>query len=470
MSSHLRSLRFRITASFVAMIAAFTLVNFLPAQMVQRQIISSKQNEMLNAAGTLAAALEGYSELTADNAYTVVTVLEVARDRRVLVTGKSGLVIYDSSKIAPTMGRLALFPDLITALRNRDVFRCAYNSVAFESRAAVPIMRGGAPLGAVYLYDYDTENAAFLRQMRSNLFNLSIAVSALGLLFVAFVLLRFSSRLGVLVRGVSSIGNGEYDAKIELKGEDELSAIAHEFNDLTDRLDALEKTRRQFVSDASHELKTPLASIKLLSDSIIQTPDIRPEDVREFLTDINDEIERLTRITESLLALTRHEVNPNARAERCDVAAVVRKCADILRGSAAQCGVTVHLDLPGEFFVLAGTDSLHQIVFNLLENAIKYNRKGGEVFVSLSYDDDLTLLSVRDTGIGIPSNHLPHIFKRFYRVDKARSRETGGTGLGLSIVSEFVDSMGGRLEVDSQYGVGSEFRVYFVTLREEVGS
>lgn len=467
MSSLLRSLRFRITASFVAVIFAFILiVNYFPAQVIRRQLLSTKQTEMLAAAGTLAAALEGYSTLTADNAYTAATVLEVVRDRRVLVTDKSGLVIYDSSKISPLTGRLALFPDILSALRTRDVFRCVYSAAAFESRATVPIMRTGNPVGAVYLYDYDTENASFLTQMRRNLLQMTVAVSLLGLLFVASVLFGFSRRLGVLVRGVSSIGRGEYETKLELAGEDELAAIAHEFNDLTDRLDGLEKTRRQFVSDASHELKTPLASIKLLSDSIIQTPDIRPEDVREFLTDINDEIERLTRITESLLALTRFEANAGLRAERCDVAAVVHKCADILRGSATQYGVTVHLDLPGEFFVLAGRDSLHQIVFNLLENAIKYNRTGGEVFASLSQEEDMTLLRVRDTGIGIPPAQLPHIFKRFYRVDKARSRETGGTGLGLSIVSEFVDSMGGRLEVDSEYGVGSEFRVYFVTLRE----
>ena len=142
------------------------------------------------------------------------------------------------------------------------------------------------------------------------------------------------------------------------------------------------------------------------------------------------------------------------------------KCAELLRGSAGQYEVRIEQHSSGAHFILADPDGLYQVIFNLMENAVKYNRRGGSVVVEVSEDKDMTVLCVRDTGIGIPQEHLNNIFRRFYRVDKTRSRATGGTGLGLAIVDEWVKNLGGRIEVKSEYGRGSEFIVRFVSYRK----
>ncbi len=466
----LSSLRFRISSAFILLLGvALVIINYYPVRLMREQVIAAKESEMTAAAVTLASALEGFSALTEENVFNAVRLLEVMRDRRVLVTNDGGVVIYDSLQTTAVVGRLAVFPEIIAALSGRDVFRCRYNETAFESCAAAPVTRAGAMAGAVYFYDYDTEQAALLRQTRSDLLRLSVVLTGVCTAGIAAFMLTFNRRLGLLLRGVKRVGQGDYGYKIEMNGEDELSAIGAEFNELTGQIQKNEELRRQFVSDASHELKTPLASIRLLSDSILQTEDISRADVREFLTDINEEIERLTRISESLLDLTRLDAQPPARPVPCDVDAAVRRCAELLRGSAEKYGVSITVESGGEHLILADPDGLYQIVFNLMENAVKYNRQGGSVVVEIGDDESVTVLRVRDTGIGIPQNQLQNIFRRFYRVDKTRSRATGGTGLGLAIVDEWVKSFGGRIEVKSEYGRGSEFSIRFVSYRKGGG-
>ncbi len=466
----LSSLRFRISSAFILLLGvALVIINYYPVRLMREQVIAAKESEMTVAAVTLASALEGFSALTEENVFNAVRLLEVMRDRRVLVTNDGGVVIYDSLQTTAVVGRLAVFPEIIAALSGRDVFRCRYNETAFESCAAAPVTRAGAMAGAVYFYDYDTEQAALLRQTRSDLLRLSVVLTGVCTAGIAVFMLTFNRRLGLLLRGVKRVGQGDYGYKIEMNGEDELSAIGAEFNELTGQIQKNEELRRQFVSDASHELKTPLASIRLLSDSILQTEDISRADVREFLTDINEEIERLTRISESLLDLTRLDAQPPARPVPCDVDAAVRRCAELLRGSAEKYGVSITVKSGGEHLILADPDGLYQIVFNLMENAVKYNRQGGSVVVEIGDDESVTVLRVRDTGIGIPQNQLQNIFRRFYRVDKTRSRATGGTGLGLAIVDEWVKSFGGRIEVKSEYGRGSEFSIRFVSYRKGGG-
>ncbi len=466
----LSSLRFRISSAFILLLGvALVIINYYPVRLMREQVIAAKESEMTAAAVTLASALEGFSALTEENVFNAVRLLEVMRDRRVLVTNDGGVVIYDSLQTTAVVGRLAVFPEIIAALSGRDVFRCRYNETAFESCAAAPVTRAGAMAGAVYFYDYDTEQAALLRQTRSDLLRLSVVLTGVCTAGIAAFMLTFNRRLGLLLRGVKRVGQGDYGYKIEMNGEDELSAIGAEFNELTGQIQKNEELRRQFVSDASHELKTPLASIRLLSDSILQTEDISRADVREFLTDINEEIERLTRISESLLDLTRLDAQPPARPVPCDVDAAVRRCAELLRGSAEKYGVSITVKSGGEHLILADPDGLYQIVFNLMENAVKYNRQGGSVVVEIGDDESVTVLRVRDTGIGIPQNQLQNIFRRFYRVDKTRSRATGGTGLGLAIVDEWVKSFGGRIEVKSEYGRGSEFSIRFVSYRKGGG-
>nr|WP_253290962.1 HAMP domain-containing sensor histidine kinase [Pseudoflavonifractor sp. MSJ-37] len=300
-----------------------------------------------------------------------------------------------------------------------------------------------------------------LRDLQSNLRNISIVVCVAALAFSVLISKAVTRRIAVLLRGIRSVREGEYSHRVTMAGGDELALLAGEFNELTDRLQTTEEVRRRFVSDASHELKTPLASIRLLTDSILQNGDMDPDTAREFVSDIGDEAERLTRITEKLLTLTRMDTAPPRNVAPVDVARVIRKVEHMLAPLAAAVDVTVELELGTDCVVRSTEDDLYQIAFNLMENAVKYDLPGGRVRVELSTEGDQVVLRVEDTGVGIPEEDLPKIFDRFYRVDKARSREAGGTGLGLSIVRDAVCQNGGTVEARRREPEGTCFEVRF---------
>ena len=222
----------------------------------------------------------------------------------------------------------------------------------------------------------------------------------------------------------------------------------------------LERQRR-FVTDASHELKTPLAAIRLLADSITGTDNIDPDTVREFVSDIATETERLQRTTEKLLDLSRRDDGAHVKSVPVDVGGCAEDTLRRLAPLADKSSITLHCEAEPGCTILAPEDDVYQIVFNLAENAVKYNVPGGRVDVSVRRERGYVLLSVEDTGIGIPEEDLPNIFSRFYRVDKARSRERGGSGLGLSIVHDAVAAMGGKIDVHARESGGTRFTVTF---------
>ena len=215
------------------------------------------------------------------------------------------------------------------------------------------------------------------------------------------------------------------------------------------------------MSDASHELKTPLASIRLLADSIVHNDNIDAGTMREFVTDIGNEAMRLQRTTEKLLDLSRLDDKVSAPAEPVDLKKVVLDSLTPLRPLAQEKGVALETELEDGCVVLATEDDLFHVVFNLVENAVKYNVPQGSVGIRLQGDERNVSLTVSDTGIGIPEEDRQNIFSRFYRVDKARSREAGGSGLGLSIVHDAVLAHGGSITVGQNHPQGSVFCVTF---------
>ncbi len=235
------------------------------------------------------------------------------------------------------------------------------------------------------------------------------------------------------------------------------------FHDVTE-LRRLERMRQDFVANVSHELKTPLASIKAYTETLLDWA-LHDENVNtRFLKRIEEQAERLNQLILDLLSLARLESGQEVFEHRPLVLApVVSACVESQRGRAEARNLRLSLDLgtlDDETLVMADEEAIRQILDNLIDNAIKYTPDGGAVSVSCRLADDAIDLEVADTGIGIPRDDLPRVFERFYRVDKARSRELGGTGLGLSIVKHLVQSIGGQINVSSRVGVGSRFTVH----------
>lgn len=462
-----QSVQSRFALSYFVIIAAvLVLLNTYPVIASQDMVFKSQADSLQRQAASMATSLGALENLTEEGVAQVMEVLNDGSLTRIVVTDASGLILYDTSKQANNVGRYALFQEIVLALKGNDVAWSDYEEGAFRSRAAIPIMYRGMTLGAVYLYEYDSQQAAILLDLRNTLRNLSVIICVLVCLISLFFSRTLTIRIHQLLSGIRSVREGEYTYRVELEGRDELSALASEFNRLTERLQTTDEVRKRFVSDASHELKTPLASIRLLTDSILQSDNIDGDTVREFVSDIGEEADRLSRITEKLLALTRLDNGVAKQVEPVDLADTVRDVVHMLTLLAQEKQVRLETDLAQGGKVLANGDDLYQIVFNLVENGIKYNLPGGQVHISLQREPNRVILRVEDNGIGIQKDDLAKVFDRFYRVDKARSREAGGTGLGLSIVKDTVRQHGGSITAGSELGKGTWFQVVFPALRE----
>ena len=220
----------------------------------------------------------------------------------------------------------------------------------------------------------------------------------------------------------------------------------------------LDQVRRDFVANASHELKTPAASIQAAAETIRTAAGEDPSVIPRFASQLEREAARLSRIVSDLLDLSRLE-SGSALDESVALDAIVRDEGERFEEPAAEAGVGLSVRADGIPRVRGSSRDLALLVRNLVDNAIRYTRPGGKVDVDLTTDDGEVVLAIVDTGLGIPSRDLPRIFERFYRVDRARSRETGGTGLGLSIVKHVAENHGGRVEVTSELGQGTRFEV-----------
>ena len=236
------------------------------------------------------------------------------------------------------------------------------------------------------------------------------------------------------------------------------------FHDVTD-LRRLERLRQDFVANVSHELKTPLAAIKAYTETLLDSA-LQDEEVNvRFLHRIEEQAERLNQLILDLLRLARLESGQNVfEHEPLEIAEVLESCVETHRERAEAKGLTLTLDLGPidvETRVVADEEAFHQVFDNLIDNAIKYTPAAGWIKVQGELDPTpaMVTVTVNDSGIGIPREDLPRVFERFYRVDKARSRELGGTGLGLAIVKHVVSSIGGQVTVDSRPGEGTRFRV-----------
>ena len=456
-----RSSQLRYAVAYILLTAVVLLfLNIYTSTKMRTMIFGAQQQSLEDKAQLVTTALLQLDDLSASKTEQAINSLDDLRTTRTVVTDAFGMAVYDSMETGNAEGKLLLFPEIINALYGNDTFYCVYSDGAIESRIAVPLVKNGITTGIVYLMQYDTAQGALISALQTNVLRITAALEAgVILISIAFSTL-FSRRLRHILHSIRSMRDGDYTHKIQLHGHDEVDLLGQEFNNLAERLEESERRRRQFVSDASHELKTPLASIKLLSDSILQNEmDVSTQ--REFISDIGREADRLGRLSQKLLTLTKLDSSIEDEREIIDAAPTVQKVVRMLQPLADLRGISLSLSVADGCTVMTVEDDLYQIVFNLVENAIKYNHDNGSVKIDLQRSGDDVMLTVADTGVGISEDAMQHIFERFYRVDKARSRAAGGAGLGLSIVYDMVKRNYGTVSVKAGSNGGTVFSVLF---------
>lgn len=305
----------------------------------------------------------------------------------------------------------------------------------------------------------DTLFAENLRKLRFwsliSVFGLALA-SGVGGYLLSGMLLR---PVRDITEAAAEVGASNLGRRINHQGpDDELKTLADTFDSMIERLERSFAQQRLFVQDASHELRTPLAAIRTNIEVLEMDPDASPEEYRELLDTVKAQTERLTRLSEDLLLLTTSE-GETPEMEPVAAGMVVREVLSQLEPLAAQRGVSLAQEGDTAVEAMASADLLYRCIQNLVENAIKYAGEGANVRVRTQRVGSSTSLTVADDGVGVPPEALPHLFDRFYRVDRGRSRREGGTGLGLSIVRELVMCMGGDVSVASEPGKGTTFTI-----------
>jgi heavy metal sensor kinase len=303
------------------------------------------------------------------------------------------------------------------------------------------------------------------REMGHLVTALSMAVPAALLIAgaAAYLLARKAlAPMQQLRRSTREITADRLDRRLPvLNPDDEVGGLALTINEMIGRLERSFAEIRRFTADASHELRTPLTAIRTETEVALRAEPgaVAPQ---ALLGSILEECDRLARLTDQLLALSREDVGVGVQVnERLDLSALVREVAENMNVLAEARSVGLRSDSDGAVFIHGDEARLRQVFYNLIDNAIKYTPPGGTVHVRVAASADDAVVTVRDTGIGIAPEHLPHVFERFYRVDKARSREQGGTGLGLSISQSIVTAHGGKIELTSAPGRGTVCTVSF---------
>ena len=331
----------------------------------------------------------------------------------------------------------------------------------------LPIIRGGVILGALEVgqaQDNVSDTLSRLLLIVGIAYPVALVLASLGGIFLAG---RALSPIDNITRAARQISAEDLNQRLNLRlPNDEVGRLARTFDEMIARLDDAFRRQRQFTTDASHELRTPLTIIKGQIDVSLQK-ERGSEDYRQVLQAVNEEVDRLIRLAGSLLTLTRADAGQIPLSfEDIDVAEVVTGVSEQVRPTAVDKSVKLQIDPPPPpVSVQADEDLLLQLMLNLLDNAIKYTQSGGEVTVGWKVSGNQVELRVQDTGIGISHEHIPYLFDRFYRADKARSRAEGGVGLGLAISRWIADVHGGSISVDSAPGKGSTFVVLLPTSR-----
>ncbi len=464
----IKSLKFRLIISIilVAVIPAF-LVAAVILSSYEARALSIRESEIKSQAKILANQIATSEYMNADAAtsdsiLTQIGMLMSIYDGRLLIVDDNFRIMYDTYNLDEN--KTIISEEVIRSVSG-EVF-ASYDSENQYIETATPIInptdKTSTVLGVLVLSvstDNIQLNADYLQQIAAVI--MVLIVAAMGF-FGVLISIHLVAPFNKLSEGIASIQGGRTDEELMVKDYTETIIICEKFNKMMSKMKVMDDSRQEFVSNVSHELKTPLTSMKVLADSINSMHGAPVELYQEFMADITNEIERETKIINDLLSLVKMDKTAAAlNISAVNINELIEQIMKRLQPIADQ--QKVQLVMESFRPVTAEVDEVKiTLAFtNLIENAIKYNKNDGEgwVHVSLNADHQYFYVKVEDSGMGIPEEALDHIYERFYRVEKSHSREIGGTGLGLAITRNAVLMHKGAIKVHSELGEGTTFDV-----------
>lgn len=464
----LKSLKFRlillilVIAILPSLVLSIGILNSYEARAV-----SIRESEVLSQAKILANQIATSEYMNKDGTGTGIiqaqmSLLTTIYDGRVIIVDNNFKISHDTYNLDDHKTIIA--EEVIRSFQGQDIVN--YDEENHYIEMTTPIINpddASATVLGVMLISVSTDNIVlnlgYLRQIATIIL---VILFAATVFFGVLAILYFIKPISKISDGIAAIKNGYGEDTLQVNDCTETAQICRRFNEMLGRMKVMDASRQEFVSNVSHELKTPLTSMKVLADSINSMPDAPKELYQEFMGDITSEIERETKIINDLLSL----VKMDKSAADLNVASVnmnelLEQILKRLQPIADKQQVEIVLESFRPVTAEVDEVKITLAITNLVENAIKYNRTDGEgwVHVSLNADHQYLYLKVEDSGIGIPEECLDQIYERFYRVDKSHSREIGGTGLGLAITRNCILMHRGAIKAHSVLGEGTTFDV-----------
>ncbi|UCC89051.1 MAG: HAMP domain-containing protein [Anaerolineales bacterium] len=469
--SRLIGLRGRLLATYL-LVVTFGLSVFVIRYgwIAQDGIVEELEHEEELRAFILSNALEepvqAYTsgELSLDDLKPHIDRLAASAEGRLTLLDSQGVPLYDTQADAAAIPNQWQQVEVQAALTEREEHDIRPDPITGDERlyVAAPIAHEGNVLGVVQLSIPTTEMWAEIRQTWLSLLATSLVVVIATVLVSLWLAKGILEPVRALRQAAVSMAAGDLDQRISTDGSDELGRLGQAFNRMAERLQHMIIQQRDFVANASHELRTPLTTIKLRIEALHGGARHDPTITDRFLLEIEDEINRLNHLIDNLLALSDAEAGLDTwKMERLDLQLLLSESVAAFSPRAQSVGITLTMDISPQLpDVRASAPQLRQVLDNLLDNALKYSSPGGVITLLGRPGKEGVVVSVTDTGQGIPANDLSRVFDRFYRVDKARSRQEGpaGTGLGLSIVRSIIEAHDGTVSIDSLEGKGTSVR------------
>lgn len=461
-----------ILGVFCLLIVALVAVDLLASRVAESNYREQLVRELEQKARILAVL---YSNGEASRIDSSLQSLAEIDNSRITIIAADGAVLADTEADPDQMENHRQRPEVAEALRGRVGHSIRASPTVGEEflYVAVPIPSGAVRI-AVTLSSVASQVSAIRRRLLA-----STSLAFLPAIVVAGLFARYvSARLGRIIEYAGKLAEGNFHARLDSPGADELGVLERKLNETGEKLEKmfeelqrehqelekLERIRKDFVINVSHELRTPLASIQGYTETLLSGAVNDPQYNMRFLEIIRQNAERLTNLASDLLTLSRIELKTQKfQFASYYVNRLLLDCVDSVRPLASRKQIEIQVEYTIDTAeVFCDSKAVHQALGNLLDNAIKYTPEGGQIHVGARPVGDpreprFYELYVRDTGMGIPAEDLPRLFERFYRVDKARSRELGGTGLGLAIVKHLARAHGGDVSVTSEVGKGSIF-------------
>ena len=462
------SLRLRLPLTYLLVIVmAVGGLGLIVQQFLREHFLSERRAVLLIQSNIIAnSAREPILANGLDLGRMIRTFAEQLR-ARVIITDTEGLVLADA--FDELTGHALAHPALPSSLAgNTEVLERRMSAKRATLYVLTPIFRdqqgeGGAPtellgreqIGVVFIASNLDDVYASLDLLERRLVVGSAAVALIAAIMGLGLASSITSPLVHLTQVVGKICDGELTARVTEGGDQEIYELGVAFNHMSKRAHALEAARMRFISDASHEMRAPLAAMKALIDPLVVDPKINADTRQELLLDLVREIDRLATLVADLLQLVRLDSRAALVQEHCDLADLTRRVVASLSALATTRRVSVTTSIPREVPYVGNESALHRAIFNIVDNAIKF--ADNAVHIALSTTPEAISLSVVDDGPGIPLEAKSRIFERFYRVDASRARATGGSGLGLAIAYEVVQAHDGNIRVETAHGHGATF-------------